>query len=188
MAPKKKSSMNPAHRAELEEFIARQIAPRSMSRVVSILKGYSDDDLMRTLTAANLHFQKDGDAITIGGYVTSDDMASIRILAEHAVNIRLCEAKVSTFYEIQRALERLGIMEVGADSFPELVNHLEICSFAYYDRTPYYRNDALMVFVQENVHQHREIVSYMTETRISDVAALRAHFNGEAPVLHEGLL
>lgn len=188
MARKKKSLMEPAHRAELEAFVARQIAPRSMSRVIGILKGYSDEDLMRTITAANIHYQKDNDAITIGGYVTGNDIASIRILAEHANNIRICETKVSTFYEIQRALERLGIMEVGMDSFPELVNHLEISSFAYFGRTPYYHNDALMVFVQENVSQHREIVSYMTETQTSDVAALRAHFNGEAPVLNEGLL
>lgn len=188
MASKKKSLMDPAHRAELEEFVARQISPRSMSRVIGILKGYSDKDLMNTVTAANLHYQKDGTAHTIGGYVTGDDLETIRLLAEHASTIRMCEIKISTFYNVQRALERLGIMELRADSFPELANHLEVSSYAYFGSTPYHHNDALMVFVQENIHRHREIVDYMTDNKTNDVAVLRAHFNGEAPVLTEGLL
>lgn len=188
MVRKKKSLMDPAHRAELEVFVARQISPSTMSRVTSVLKGYSDADLMNTVTAANLHYQKDGNAFTIGGYVSGNDIETIRLLAEHANNIRLCETKISTFYDIQRALERLGIMEVGAESFPDLAHHLEVSSFAYFDRIPYYRNDALMVFLQENTHRHREVVDYMSEHETSDVPTLRAHFNGEAPVLTVGLL
>jgi hypothetical protein len=188
MARRKKSLMDPAHRAELEEFVARQIAPSSMSRVTGILKGYSDADLMCTVTASNLHYRKDGNAITIGGYVTGNDIETIRLLAEHASTIRMGEIKISTFYDIQRALERLGIMEVGVDSFPELANHLEASSYAYFGRKPYHLNDALMVFVQENIHRHSEIIDYMTENQTNDVPVLRAHFNGEAPVLTEGLL
>jgi hypothetical protein len=45
-----------------------------------------------------------------------------------------------------------------------------------------------MIFLQENTHRHREVVDYMAENETNDVPALRAYFNGEAPVLTAGLL
>lgn len=188
MARKQKSMMAPEVREELEEFVARQIAPRKMNHVKSILRGYSDTDLMGTITAANLHYQRDNDANSVAGYVTGNDLYTIRLLAEHARTIRLCEVRISDFYYIQRALERLGIMGTDVDSFPDLGKHLEISSSAYYGSIPYASNDALILFVQENVHRHEEIVDYMMEHKISEVSVLRAHFNGEAPALGEGII
>lgn len=177
-----------SQRSELEEFIAYAIAPRSAYRITKVLKDYSDADLLNVLKVSNLYSEGKSDSNPVGGFVSSGDIATIRIVAEHAESIRADDITLNGFHLLLRGLERVGVLQAEADTFPALTQHIGVAQLHYLGTSQYCDNDALMLFVQENIERTDEIIRYMLDHKTQNLALLRGYFCGESPSLHSGML
>lgn len=175
-------------RKVMVQFIANYIAPRAAYRVSNALSKCSDSDLTKVMAVSNFYSANRLDPTSIGGLVSGDDVESVRLMAEHLDTLDNLGISMEKFNTLLRSLERLGILPIGADSFPALKQHLEVADLSYLGKTDYYHNDALMVFVQENLGRHDEVIQFMFDKKTQDVGLLRAHFYGEASALSQGNL
>ena len=188
MTSNEQTAIPTGHRAALNQIVARQIAPKSAYRIAKALSEYSDEDFMKVVAVANFYSEYGADETGVGGWVSGDDIETVRIMAEHLDTMRMYETGINTFHTLLRALERLGILSPGADSFPDLAKHLEAESLSYFERKVYQNNNQLILFVQENLHRHEEVMEFMRSNETQDIGRLRAEFYGESVVLVEGTL
>jgi hypothetical protein len=179
---------HPEARNVMTTFIANSVAPRSSYRISNLLTEYSDADLLAIMAVSNFYKSRSMDTSAIGGFISGDDMEYIRLVAEHMDTLDALNTKFESFNHLRLALERLGVMPVGAGSFPELKQHLEVEELSFLGKTSYHLNDALIIFVHENLHRHEEVIKYMCDNKTQDIGKLRGHFYGEAPVLTPGTL
>jgi hypothetical protein len=189
MTSQQEPVFSPETRAVMTLFIANLIHPQSAYRIAKELDERSDDDLLKIMAVTNFYISHKLNPTIIGGLVSHDeDIDYIRLTAEHMETIDRLNLTLSDFNSLRLSLERLGLMPRGASSFPALKQHLEIEELSFMSTKRYYHNDALMVFVHENIDRHAEITQYMSDHKTQDVGKLRGYFCGETPALTEGVI
>ena len=188
MTSNEQTAIPTGHRAALNQIVARQIAPKSAYRITKVLSEYSDEDFMKVVAVANFYSEYGADETGVGGWISGGDIETVRIMAEHLDAMRTYETGINTFHALLRSLECLGILSPGADTFPDMDKHLEAESLSYFERKVYQNNEQLILFVQENLHRHEEVMKFMRDNKTQNIGLLRGKFYGEAPVLAEGTL